>query len=167
MRSRKTSRRASRKGNRHLAEKLATLERQLAAALQQRLARARSVSAHDPTEFMDMAADSELDDLAARLAESDSAKIEEIEDALTALREGSYGICRACGKKISARRLKAVPFATLCLSCKQKQEREQATGLDATFGPPREGAAADVGLGELDDAGENDVFPELESSEIF
>ena len=43
--------------------------------------------------------------------------------ALARLVDGSYGICESCGNPIGKNRLLAFPRATLCLTCKSKQER--------------------------------------------
>jgi RNA polymerase-binding transcription factor DksA len=43
--------------------------------------------------------------------------------ALARLVNGSYGICESCGSPIGKNRLLAFPRATLCMTCKSKQER--------------------------------------------
>jgi DnaK suppressor protein len=43
--------------------------------------------------------------------------------ALTRIDDGSYGTCESCGNPIGKLRLQAFPRATLCVSCKQQQER--------------------------------------------
>lgn len=43
--------------------------------------------------------------------------------AIERLDLGNYGICESCGEPIGKPRLEAAPRATLCLSCKSKQER--------------------------------------------
>jgi RNA polymerase-binding protein DksA len=43
--------------------------------------------------------------------------------ALERLDEGTYGLCESCGNPIGKARMQAFPRATLCLDCKQKQER--------------------------------------------
>jgi len=43
--------------------------------------------------------------------------------ALARLIDGSYGICESCGSPIGKNRLLAFPRATLCMTCKSKQER--------------------------------------------
>lgn len=43
--------------------------------------------------------------------------------ALARIEVGSYGTCESCGKPIGKMRLQAFPRATLCMPCKQKQER--------------------------------------------
>ncbi|MDF2966793.1 MAG: DNA-binding protein [Nocardioidaceae bacterium] len=47
----------------------------------------------------------------------------QVDRAKTRLDDGSYGICESCGNPIGKARLMAFPRATLCLSCKQRQER--------------------------------------------
>jgi DnaK suppressor protein len=43
--------------------------------------------------------------------------------ALNRIDVGTYGICESCGNPIGKLRLQAFPRATLCVSCKQRQER--------------------------------------------
>jgi RNA polymerase-binding transcription factor len=45
------------------------------------------------------------------------------ERALARLAGGTYGICESCGNPIGKARLQAFPRATLCMSCKVRQER--------------------------------------------
>lgn len=45
------------------------------------------------------------------------------ERALERLDAGTYGICENCGNPIGKARMQAFPRATLCVECKQKQER--------------------------------------------
>ena len=48
---------------------------------------------------------------------------EKIQKALAKIDEGSYGLCDRCGKPIEKARIKAIPYASLCLSDKQAEER--------------------------------------------
>jgi DnaK suppressor protein len=45
------------------------------------------------------------------------------ERALARIAAGTYGVCESCGDPIGKARLQVFPRATLCMSCKQKQER--------------------------------------------
>ncbi|MGW0147253.1 TraR/DksA family transcriptional regulator [Streptomyces sp. NPDC003333] len=45
------------------------------------------------------------------------------EHALERLDAGTYGLCENCGNPIGKARMQAFPRATLCVECKQKQER--------------------------------------------
>ncbi|MGL5808956.1 MAG: TraR/DksA family transcriptional regulator [Nocardioides sp.] len=47
----------------------------------------------------------------------------QIERALTHIEDGSYGVCESCGEPIGKMRMMAFPRATLCLSCKSREER--------------------------------------------
>jgi DnaK suppressor protein len=43
--------------------------------------------------------------------------------ALERIDAGTYGVCESCGKPIGKARLQAFPRATLCVQCKQREER--------------------------------------------
>jgi DnaK suppressor protein len=45
------------------------------------------------------------------------------EQALARIDAGTYGVCESCGQPIGKARLQAFPRATLCVSCKQREER--------------------------------------------
>ncbi len=49
--------------------------------------------------------------------------MDKIDKALAKMDEGSYGLCDRCGKPIERARLKALPYANLCLQDKQAEER--------------------------------------------
>jgi DnaK suppressor protein len=46
------------------------------------------------------------------------AAVEEIDKALAKIADGSYGYCEQCGQPIPKARLKALPYAALCVACK-------------------------------------------------
>ncbi|MFC4907931.1 TraR/DksA family transcriptional regulator [Actinomadura gamaensis] len=45
------------------------------------------------------------------------------ERAIQRMDAGTYGVCEFCGKPIGKARLQAYPRATLCVTCKQREER--------------------------------------------
>ncbi len=49
--------------------------------------------------------------------------LEQVEHALKRITDGSYGTCESCGLPIGKMRLEAFPRATLCVDCKQREER--------------------------------------------
>jgi len=57
------------------------------------------------------------------LANNIAERISQVERALERLDEGNYGWCERCGNPIPVERLAAFPSATLCVSCKQLEER--------------------------------------------
>ncbi|MQA25010.1 MAG: TraR/DksA family transcriptional regulator [Micromonosporaceae bacterium] len=50
-------------------------------------------------------------------------RINQVERALERVAEGNYGSCERCGDPIPVERLAAFPSATLCIPCKQLEER--------------------------------------------
>ncbi|HEV3353065.1 MAG TPA: TraR/DksA C4-type zinc finger protein [Acidimicrobiales bacterium] len=46
------------------------------------------------------------------------AAVEEIDKALAKIADGTYGYCEQCGQPIPKARLKALPYAALCVACK-------------------------------------------------
>ncbi|MGI8533075.1 MAG: TraR/DksA family transcriptional regulator [Geodermatophilaceae bacterium] len=47
----------------------------------------------------------------------------QFEHAVERIEAGRYGLCESCGKSIAKARLQAFPGATLCVECKQREER--------------------------------------------
>ena len=52
--------------------------------------------------------------------------LEQVEEALGRIRGGTYGVCGTCGRPIDTNRLKAIPYARLCIKCKEREERLRA-----------------------------------------
>ena len=61
-------------------------------------------------------------ELGISLMEMRNRRRQSIDEALTRLHEGTYGICAECGIEISEKRLQAVPFAKLCVECQSRAE---------------------------------------------
>ena len=57
------------------------------------------------------------------IASAEQVLLNRIDEALKKIEEGIYGICENCDKKISFKRLKAVPYAKLCIKCKEDEEK--------------------------------------------
>ncbi len=55
-------------------------------------------------------------------ASIDQSQINQINNAILAIEEGTYGLCDCCGEKIERPRLKAVPFAKTCINCQSNME---------------------------------------------
>jgi|SaaInlStandDraft_1057018.scaffolds.fasta_scaffold12018_2 DnaK suppressor protein len=63
----------------------------------------------------------ELDFSMERL-ESEENLLKQVDDALQRIEKGEYGQCEECSKKITLERLRAIPFASFCLSCQEENE---------------------------------------------
>ena len=87
---------------------------------------AASHAAHD-------AVNSELVDLESR-------ELAQVERALEKIRNGTYGICEGCGKKIQLARLNALPYSTYCIECQREFETSSlgTSGLNADWDRVRE-----------------------------
>jgi len=57
------------------------------------------------------------------IGESVASMLSKVATALEKIERGTYGICDVCNRPIKKARLKALPFATLCLSCQDRLER--------------------------------------------
>jgi RNA polymerase-binding protein DksA len=62
-------------------------------------------------------------EMASTLEENSNHVLAEIDAALARIDDGTYGFCERCGKPIGEERLDALPWATLCIDDKRKQER--------------------------------------------
>jgi DnaK suppressor protein len=62
-------------------------------------------------------------EMASTLEENSTHVLAEIDAALARIDEGTYGVCVRCGEPIGQERLEALPWATLCIDDKRKQER--------------------------------------------
>jgi RNA polymerase-binding transcription factor len=57
------------------------------------------------------------------LEEHDGRLLQAIDEALARIDARTYGVCVNCGAQIPLERLEAMPWATLCIECKRKEER--------------------------------------------
>lgn len=68
-------------------------------------------------DIADIASDAIDRALLDKLNEQDSNRLDMIDAALDRVRNGVYGICVDCGKEIPQARLKALPYAAMCVPC--------------------------------------------------
>lgn len=106
------------------------------AKLQEELAGiSKQTSPHAPGQVFTVQTDSSGsdDENAAKIAEyGDNLSLEQelrdalkdVESALKAVENGTYGICKYCKQKISEDRLRARPTSTSCLACKKTLTQE-------------------------------------------
>jgi len=71
----------------------------------------------------DVATDNYDREFSLGLASSERNIIYELDDALKKVEDGTYGICEGCKVLISKVRLKAVPYARLCIKCQERKEK--------------------------------------------
>lgn len=84
----------------------------------------------------DRADDASVDlevDSSYTIAEREAEELRLIDVALEKIANGTYGICEECGRPIEKPRLRALPYAVLCLKCKQAEEVEAARTTEITY----------------------------------
>ncbi len=87
-------------------------------------------------ELADVGSDNFMRDMELTLVGEEQKTFQLIQEAISRVEDGTYGKCIDCGKLIPEGRLKAIPYAKLCISCKEVRE--------ANDGMPPEERAAEV-----------------------
>lgn len=75
-----------------------------------------------PDEF-DLASSEYAQSLVFRLRDREKFLLGKIDKAVKKIEDGEFGICEDCGEEISLKRLEARPVTTLCIRCKEEQEK--------------------------------------------
>ena len=68
-------------------------------------------------------ADAEAE-LQIRLHETDGRLLRAVEEGLARIRQGTFGVCQVCKRRISKARLGAVPWTRLCRECKEHEHSD-------------------------------------------
>lgn len=69
-------------------------------------------------------------ELSSKLVNRNSLYLKKVQYALEKIKNNTFGICEDCDGKISDQRLKARPTATLCINCKEENERIENSLFD-------------------------------------
>jgi DnaK suppressor protein len=83
-------------------------------------------------DLFDAAMDGTQNEMHSQLAAFESRELQQIERAIKLIRKGRYGACEVCGASIPVARLKALPYTTVCINCRQKQETRGGSADDET-----------------------------------
>ena len=81
------------------------------------------VEGMDPKDLADIASDDIDRKMIEALGSQELKRLKLIDSALTRIKQGKYGLCIKCGKKIPQDRLEAIPYALMCIDCKTAEER--------------------------------------------
>ena len=79
----------------------------------------------DLPDEIDLASSEYTQSMIFRLRDREKFLLRKIERALERIREGTFGICERCEEEISIKRLEARPVTTLCIRCKEEQEKKE------------------------------------------
>ncbi len=72
----------------------------------------------------DMATDSFDREFNLGLAFTEQQILNQIDDSLRRIEEGTFGVCEKCSKPISQKRLLALPYTRLCIKCQSEEEKK-------------------------------------------
>src|SRR3972149_1592521 len=72
----------------------------------------------------DVATDNFDREFSIELAATEQQVLNKIVAALKKIEDGTFGLCETCGKKIGTERLKVMPSAPLCITCKSEEEKK-------------------------------------------
>lgn len=88
-------------------------------------ARTRGVeeSSEGDKDYVDYAVSSYTKEFLLSLSDMERRQLVAVEDALVAIKDGSYGTCIECDEEIETKRLDAVPWARYCLECQELADR--------------------------------------------
>ena len=89
----------------------------------QQLSEGMVLDANDLPDEMDLASSEYLQSFTFRLRGREKSFLDKITKALAKIDDGTFGTCEECGEDISIKRLEARPETTLCIRCKEDQER--------------------------------------------
>ena len=98
---------------------------QIIANAQETLAEDMTLDANDLPDEMDLASSEYLQSFTFRLRGREKSFLDKIEKALAKIEDGSFGNCEECGEEITMKRLEARPETSLCIRCKEDQERAE------------------------------------------
>ena len=83
------------------------------------------LSKDDMADEADLASALTDQNLSLRLRGRERALMEKIDLALERIEDGEFGECVVCGEDITEKRLRARPVTTMCIACKEEQERRE------------------------------------------
>ena len=93
----------------------------------QMLSEGMVLDANDLPDEMDLASSEYIQSFEFRLRGREKSLLSKLDLALKKITDGTFGICEICEEPIGKKRLEARPETTLCIKCKEDQEREERT----------------------------------------
>lgn len=109
-----------------LREKLEQKRREANEAYRRSQAVNREATAEPLQDLADQATEGYRKEFLYSLSDSERQTLLQVEDALRRMDEGTYEECTSCGNKIPLPRLRAIPWASLCIECQEREEAGEA-----------------------------------------
>jgi DnaK suppressor protein len=108
-----------------MAELLQQQKRELLDKARKTLMEDMAMDVNELPDDMDFASSQADQGLMLRLRGREKTLLKKIEGALKRIGEGDFGVCEDCEEDIHFKRLEARPVTTLCIGCKEEQERKE------------------------------------------
>lgn len=113
-------------GPKTIKKKLLQMREELLSEISSSVKTEREILKPEIGDLYDQASSERERELNLLLCEKDRKKLAQIDEAISRINRGTYGICESCGEKIAKGRLMALPFTQLCVSCKAEEEKLEA-----------------------------------------
>ena len=103
-------------------DKLLTKKQQILEAYNKNKSYGKEADGEATQDIADKAANSYTKEFLFSLSNTERDMLQMVDDALGRIEDRRFGVCASCEEEMNPKRLEAVPWARLCLSCQEKQE---------------------------------------------
>ena len=100
-------------------------KKELLKSAKKTLAEESNFDTDDLPDEIDLASSEYQQSMVFRLRDREKFLLKKIDKALARIEDGSFGVCERCDEEISIKRLEARPVTTLCIRCKEEQEKKE------------------------------------------
>jgi DnaK suppressor protein len=108
-------------------EQLQDKKKELLERARQMLSDGMALDTNDLPDEMDLASSEYIQSFEFRLRGREKSLLAKLDLALKKIDDNTFGICETCEEPIGKKRLEARPETSLCIKCKEDQEREERT----------------------------------------
>lgn len=106
-------------------KKLEDDKKALLASARKTLSEEAAFDTDDLPDEIDLASSEYTQSMVFRLRDREKFLLKKIDDALARIENGTFGTCEICEEEISVKRLEARPVTTMCIRCKEEQEKQE------------------------------------------
>jgi len=106
-----------------LKQRLVVKRRELLSGVREQHANSLESGGDGIQDIADQATTAYTKEFLLSIGDAERQLLKQVDAALEKIRLKKYGQCERCGEKIGEKRLEALPFARLCISCQEEEER--------------------------------------------
>ena len=128
-------------------ETLEAMRSQVLKSVQHELHEGRDATKDEGMDTYDLASDARDREISHILTDRDRDKLAAIDEAISRVEDGSYGLCEDCEAEIAEGRLQALPYTRLCVTC--QADRESESKINKRYEEDR--GARRLGVGDSDE----------------